>query len=190
MFCGNCGKEIPDSMKFCVHCGAEQNAVVTLADASSPSSGGIKMSAGTSESLSEPSIPASEPVIKTQAASESVNSVPAANNDLSGEMPNSVPITSASAAFSGVPTPNVIPVSSTSAPVSSVGAPAAFSSVQTAVPPKPPVSMSTISQPAATVGKKQKSEKKYSLHHLVMCLVAAAVMAVAAGVFAALYFLG
>ena len=32
MFCGNCGKEIPNNAKFCNHCGALQNNTAAQAD--------------------------------------------------------------------------------------------------------------------------------------------------------------
>ena len=182
MFCGNCGKEIPNNMRFCVHCGAEQNAVVTLPSASAPSIVDSAEATETQDNFSETSISASETAASIPAASESAESVPAANDNSQSVPSESVPI-------KGVPTPNVIPTSSAAAPISSVGASAHFSSAQTAVPPIVPVSTGAVSLTVAAK-KTQSPDKKYSLKHLVMCLAAAAVMAVAAGVFAALYFLG
>ena len=38
MFCRNCGKEIPDGVRFCNHCGASQEAGTPQNDQTPPSS--------------------------------------------------------------------------------------------------------------------------------------------------------
>ncbi len=96
----------------------------------------------------------------TGAAENSENSI----NTETTSVPMSAPVNASESAPIGaaVPTPNVIP------------------------------SSGAINYPTVVIksGKKQKSprERKYTLGHLILCLAAAGVMAVTAGVFAGLYF--
>lgn len=76
------------------------------------------------------------------------------------EAPTSVPANAAIS--SAVPTPNVIPSSGT----------LGYTTVTIAAPKK----------------EKRPRERKYTLGHLILCLATAGVMAVAAGIFAGLYF--
>lgn len=74
----------------------------------------------------------------------------------------------------GVPTPNLIPSYGESS-----GQPA-YPPEYTGCSPAPVIP----AQPKPAV----KAERKYTLGHIIMCLTAVAVMAIAAGVFAGLYF--
>lgn len=75
-----------------------------------------------------------------------------------------------------------------SAPISS---PASAPAAPAAPLPAAPVSAGVSSSPTVTIAddsKKPAPERKYSLRHIVLCLVTAAIMAATAGVFAGLYF--
>ena len=187
MFCGNCGKEIIGDTRFCQHCGAEQNAVVisaastpvsapisvpnetvSVSDASSVSSAPIETSMGVNVSESVPK----------NAESASASGVAAATAAISPE-----------AAVSSLPTPNAIPTSNMDMPETVFRS----ATVQVAAPMKAAAESSAKKDAHHTEitikdEEKRPPERKYSLKHIVMCLAAAAVMAVAAGVFAGLYF--
>ena len=110
------------------------------------------------------SIPTSAPISEEAVSSAPINTV------------TSMGVTAAM----GIPTPNSIPTSNMG--VNDIPAP-----VQT-LPPKNEVRYVPTAEVAIKDTKKSRPERKYSLKHIVMCLAAAAVMAVAAGVFAGLYF--
>lgn len=164
MFCSNCGKEINENVKFCHYCGAEQTATVIPA-ASVPVSADTESSVPIS--IPAPSEPVSVPdavnaVQSEQTDAPDVTSIPVAPSEQPAAFPQPI------SAETGVPTPNSIPTSNIGETVSAP-----------VLPSYPPVN-----------AKKQKKprERKYTLGHLVMCLIAAGVMAIAAGVFAGLYF--
>lgn len=199
MFCGNCGKEMIDNKKFCQFCGAEQTAVVIPA-ASIPVSAPIR----------EPDDTASVPVF----SSVPISSMPTAQEmpstpvepSMGTEVSESVPVNAESAYASGIaaptaviapeasvssiPTPNTIPTSNLDMPETGVSAiPVKTEVIAQTAPAK--TAASTVPQTVITIRdeeKKRPPERKYSLKHIVMCLATAAVMAVAAGVFAGLYF--
>lgn len=162
MFCGNCGKEIGD-MRFCRYCGAEQTATV-IPGAAVPSQTAVP----------EPPRELSAPVSAAEPAPVSVPvSAPVST-------PAPAPMTQSAAATAVLPTPNEIPTNNLGSPAIPVSA--SSSAVR------------GVSSTVVTIEKEDKKrkkeapERKYSLRHIVMCLAAAAVMAVAAGVFAGLYF--
>ncbi len=185
MFCGNCGKEIPNDTRFCAYCGAEQKAVVTIPGVqSAPADERAEISEASESRLAADEAALNEHEIVENSASEFEVGETAAEaavvENTVSEPLASTPTISAPAA-STVPTPNVIPTSSAAAAVSS----------RSAEFPTVPAAIAGISSnPVIAIGNETKPEKKYSLKHLVMCLLAAAVMAAAAGVFAALYFFG
>lgn len=171
MFCANCGKEIAENVKFCHYCGAEQTATVIPA-ASIPVVPDLTSvpAAPIEEGAASPA--ASVPVtpVEENAASPAA-SVPVAPIEESAASPaTSVPAApveeSAANSIASVPTPNSIPTSN-------------IGETAPAIPSYPPVKSKK---------KKEPRERKYTLGHLVMCLIAAGVMAIAAGVFAGLYF--
>ena len=189
MFCGNCGKEIVNT-RFCQFCGAEQNAVVIPG-------AGITVSAPINEPA-DTSAPetASAPIVSTPVDTDT-QSVPIAPPVTSmGVAGESAPVTGAAApdqfaasVSMGLPTPNPIPTGSMG-----MSETAAYSvPFQTSVPAETALSNepeNALLQTEITIKdeEKRRPERKYSLKHIVMCLAAAAVMAVAAGVFAGLYF--
>lgn len=161
MFCGNCGREMIGNTRFCQYCGAEQTATV-IPGAAAPSQAAVP----------EPPQELSAPVSTAEPAPVSV--------PVSAPVSTPAPMTQSAAATAMLPTPNEIPTNNLGAPAVPVSA-----------------SAGTVHGVSATVvtiekedkkRKKEVSERKYSLRHIVMCLAAAAVMAVAAGVFAGLYF--
>ena len=184
MFCGNCGKEIIGNTKYCQFCGAEQTAVV-IPTASIPVSAPISAPADTvsvPDSLSTPiaSTPITSVPIEPTAASMGVpaaESVPAA-----GAAPTAV--MTEPPGISELPTPNSIPTNNIG-----ISETAVYSApMQTAVPAK--AAESAVPQTEITIKDEEKrpTKRRYTLGHIVMCLAAAAVMAIAAGVFAGLYF--
>lgn len=174
MFCGNCGKEIIGNIKFCRYCGAEQTATVIPAAnipmfADTENSVPINASDASSEQLSRtPEAPDA-----ASASSEQIPSMPEAP-DVMGTSSAAIPkpINTDAITENSVPTPNPIPASNIEEPLSAAPS----------IPSYPPVKVKNKKE------KKPRRERKYSLGHLVMCLAAAGVMAIAAGVFAGLYF--
>lgn len=169
MFCGNCGREIINNTSFCPYCGAEQTAVV-IPGASIP----------VSAPISEPDVlstPLDENTASVEPAAPEVHSEPIEQSI------TSMGITAAESVgqpgINGLPTPNAIPTSNIGMPETAV---------YTSAPVRPV--QSNVFQAEIAIGneEKRKDKYKYSLKHIVMCLAAAAVMAVAAGVFAGLYF--
>ena len=183
MFCGNCGKEIIGDTKFCPFCGAEQTAVVIPA-ASIPAS----MPAGEYADTSALSAPEAQSVLSVPITS----GAPSESTSAASVTAVSTAVIAPAAAPS-VPMPNTIPTSNIGLPdTAAPAAPSQASPVQAAPSQAAPVQAAAgvAPHPVITVNDEEKPapERKYSLKHIVMCLAAAAVMAVAAGVFAGLYF--
>lgn len=105
-----------------------------------------------------------------EAPNEAAVSVPASQNVSAPSVPSAMSAPS-------IPVPNIIPTNNLDAPVTADHS-----------APNPPTSVPA--QTVVTISNEEKPqpERKYSLRHIVMCLAAAAVMAVTAGVFAGLYF--
>lgn len=163
MFCGNCGREMIGNTRFCQYCGAEQTATV-IPGAAAPSQ------AAAPEPPQEFSAPvsAAEPATVSSPVSAPVST------------PAPAPMTQSASATAVLPTPNEIPTNNLGAVAPTVSASAG--------------TLQSVSTTEITIEKddkkrkKEAPERKYSLRHIVMCLATAAVMAVAAGVFAGLYF--
>ena len=176
MFCGNCGKEITNNEKFCPFCGAEQNAVI-LSGPSMPTSGNTAVSASQKPVAS--SVPVTETPVSVTA--ENLQAVATSPTDISenavSENAQIIPTPSVpvNQTISAVPTPNTIPTSN-------IGAPAVNGSYT------PASTAGVPANPVIEIKETEKNERKYSLKHIVLCLVVAGVMAIAAGVFAGLYF--
>ena len=172
MFCVNCGKEIIGNTRFCQFCGSEQNAVV-IPGASIP----VSPISGPSDTANIPNV-SSTPTVSTPAPGISIEPPVTSMGVLSG---NSAPVNTNSAEPSGsasLPTPNAIPTGNIGTAETAV-----YSAPLTAAAPS-----ETVTEIAIKDEEKRPPERKYSLKHIVMCLAAAAVMAVTAGVFAGLYF--
>lgn len=178
MFCANCGKEIIGNEKFCHYCGAEQTATVIPAasapvSADTESSVPISAPAAPSEQLmSMPEAPeaASAPSEQLPSMFEAPDSTsaPAIPSEQLAALPKPIN-TQAAVTESSVPTPNSIPTSNIEGSLSAASG----------IPSYPPINAKKIKEPR---------ERKYTLGHLVMCLVTAGIMAIAAGIFAGLYF--
>ena len=191
MFCGNCGKEIVNT-RFCQFCGAEQNAVV-IPGASIPVSVPISEATNTSSSFEAASVPITSAPAGTDTQSAPIE-LPVTSLGVPADESSPIAGTEAPKQYetsmsTGLPTPNTIPTGNIG-----VSETAVYSApFQTSVPAE--TALSNTAENAApqteiTIKDEEKRhpERKYSLKHIVMCLAAAAVMAVAAGVFAGLYF--
>lgn len=200
MFCENCGKEMIENTKSCQFCGAEQTAVVIPA-ASIPVSAPIS-SPDDAESVSDASsVPISSAPIAPDATSVPIESIETsmgvhvsesvtadAESAYAAAAPTAVIEREGSASV--LPTPNTIPTSNLDTPETGISSlPVKNEAPVQTVPIKKNAAPEF--QTVVTIKddeEKRPPERKYSLKHLVMCLAAAAVMAVTAGVFAGLYF--
>ena len=189
MFCGNCGKEMISNTRFCQFCGAEQTAVV-IPHASIPVSMPVEEPDDTADTPDISSIPVSstpiEPIVTSMGVptGESLSEA-----DESSPAESTAPDEAISATVGGLPTPNTIPTSNMDRPETVVCvSPVKTETPAQAVPAK--TAARTVPQTEITIKdeEKRRPERKYTLGHIVMCLAAAAVMAIAAGVFAGLYF--
>ena len=140
-------------------------------------------SGNTAVSASQKPVASSVPVTETPVSvtAENLQAVATSPTDISenavSENAQIIPTPSVpvNQTISAVPTPNTIPTSN-------IGAPAvngSYTPARTAGVPANPV---------IEIKETEKNERKYSLKHIVLCLVVAGVMAIAAGVFAGLYF--
>lgn len=188
MFCGNCGKEMIDNKKFCQFCGAEQTAVVIPAAS-------IPVSATIIEPGDTASVPITQGIPGTPVGPsmgvEVSESVPVnTESTYASSIASTTAVIAPEASVSSIPTPNTIPTSNLDMPETGVSAiPVKTEAVSQAAPTK--TAAGVIPQTVITIRdeeEKRPPERKYSLKHIVMCLATAAVMAVAAGVFAGLYF--
>ncbi len=193
MFCTTCGRQIIDEARFCNFCGAP---VRSRAQQAAPAQQTAETGAYTAVS-SEPNdassqmngvpMPEAESGADTNAAdtsavTENGGSENAAYGNTFGAQPsayvtdNSQPTQSTdmgayySAAVSMYPTPGNIPQSGGD-PSGNYSAPTAGSGAF-----------------AAPELEKPKPERKYTLTHIILCLASTAIMAIAAGIFAGLYF--
>lgn len=151
---------------FCENCGRELGEDTTFCALCGTRQSATVIAASNqpsenSESLASidtASVPTSAPINAGAPASVPVN----ATASVPLNAPASAPVnTYASAPVApAIPTPNTIPTTG------------------------------ALSYPAVTVTKKEKPprERRYTLGHLILCLATAGVMAVAAGIFAGLYF--
>lgn len=173
MFCTNCGKIIIDTAKFCNYCGKPVANAENI----------INSNGVTPASESVPTEPIS---VVAEAAAEN-NGVPAYPNENIGSTSEPVVTPADSSLFPGTeaptagisadpdfsagiscPTPGVIPPSGSSA-----------------IPSYPTMNTSVVKNQDSTG---QKHEHRFTLAHIIMCLTAAAIFAITAGIFAGLYF--
>ena len=159
MYCNNCGRENPDDVKFCCFCGTRANAVSRSIE---------EIPNKISENLAENGQLDFE---ENENISEKIDENPQ------------------------IPEPPIVPIS----PNSSVNS--AMSSNNFAFPQPQPIIQQGVSHasrpvqntPTMVVPAKVPDENKsvvrtFTLKHIIMCLVSTAVCAIAAGVFAGLYF--
>ena len=188
MFCGYCGKEMINNTRFCQFCGAEQNAVVIPA-------GSIPISAQTDAPDDTASVPDISSVPISSTPIESIEPIVTSmdvpiSESIPAEDENAYAESSAAAAeIVDLPTPNTIPTSNIDiTETSTYTASVKNEPPEKTVPAK--TAASGIPQTEITIKDEEKRppERKYTLGHIMMCLAAAAVMAVTAGVFAGLYF--
>ena len=119
------------------------------------------------------SVPIEAAPVSTPAAAPAVTQAQAAASaPAAASIPAAPPAPAAPASPAGVPLPGAIPGNNLGAPTAAV--PAGVSGSPTII--------------VKDEKKKRVPERKYSLRHIVLCLVTAAIMAAAAGVFAGLYF--
>lgn len=206
MFCGICGREMIGGTRVCPYCGTEQTAVVIPAVS-------IPVSVPISEPVDTTSVPyvSSVPNASSVPVSDGIpnspdapieasksESIPAGDNSTSSASA-AAPVSAAvpPAAIPGIPTPNTIPTNNLDMPETAVRttyvqtAASQTAAAQTTVltaPTRPVINTAHHTEITIKDEAKPEPERKYSLKHLMMCLAAAAVMAIAAGVFAGLYF--
>lgn len=195
MFCGNCGKEMISNTRFCQFCGAEQNAVVIPA-ASIPVSAPVEIPNDTASvsdtsnvTVSSTPIEPSVTSIPTEPILTSMGVPVNESEPIYEESASAAPTESSDPVANTIPTPNTIPTSNMDLPETAVYSSSVITAAPTQTAPAKTTS-STLPQTEITIkdAEKRPPERKYTLGHIMMCLAAAAVMAVTAGVFAGLYF--
>ena len=199
MYCINCGKENPDDVKFCCFCGTPANPVSRSIE---------EISDKISENLAENGqLEIEDAADITSAISEKIDEKPAKNaveNTAASQIPIPPVIptapTSSTAPVSRVapadlvsnvsPVRNPMPSSpygyprnpySQPQPINTQGASPAVKAAQNA---------QNVNAPTKTniPNEKQYVVRTFTLKHIIMCLISTAVCAIAAGIFAGLYF--
>lgn len=198
MFCSYCGKQISDSSRFCSFCGKEVVKVQT--SASAPFEKESVLNEPVSAFIDEQ--PVQENVIENaeSAVSDDVQSVNAVENVVSDFAQSNDTVQQAQAVENTV-NDNAQSVSAVE------NAPADFAQTSENAQPLQVVE-NTVNSYAQVqqsngftpqnnafvqtqpVEQKNQPERKYTLAHLLMCLASTAVFAIAAGIFAGLYFSG
>ena len=189
MYCMNCGRENPEGVKFCCFCGTSANSVprsVVEKSDKIPENPAENGQIDIDENEAPDSLTAISEVNfgKTEAASK-INVppvVPTAPTSSTAPVSPTAPIS----ATSPLPSPNFASPQNPYAypqplPINTQGvsyAPRAGQNAQNVnIPMK-----NTVSE------EKQDFERKYTIKHIIMCLASTAVCAIAAGIFAGLYF--
>ncbi len=209
MFCTNCGKRIIDTARFCNYCGAKIVGIDENRDLVSDNITENPVSPTPDNVINTENVENSGNLLKMTASVPS--SIPKMNEiPKSGYSPDSVPITPDAAADPyASPAVSVLPETET-APVNPDTAADPYASPAASVLPETetaPVNPDTAADPYASpavsvlpetetapvnpdiaVLPKEETPRKYTLGHLIMCLAASGVMAIAAGIFAGLYF--
>lgn len=198
MFCTNCGKEIIDTARFCNYCGRPVANIAPPPPPFYPSQG-----------MGQPYIPApgvttygqSNTVINSETAENTVSGTFDAFSENSGTSDPNVVI-SPNAAEPDTPFPDPM-TSGAAAETDNISQQASFSAEANPYPtpgniPKSggavsgaysmPTPDTTVNISAAPPSPEPKRERKYTLGHILLCLASTAIMAIAAGVFAGLYF--
>lgn len=205
MYCMNCGKENPDDVKFCCFCGTPANAVSRSIE---------EISDKISENLAENGqLDIEDAAEISSAISEKIDEKPAENAPVNAEakpanqqipIPPVVPTApvSSTAPVSRVapadlvsnvsPVRNPMPSSPYGYPRSPYAHPQPQPINRQGVSPAANSAQSTpnvnVSTKSAVPEKNQDVVRTFTLKHIIMCLVSTAICAIAAGVFAGLYF--
>lgn len=176
MICLNCGRENPDGVKFCCFCGASAanafNAPLETTAQNLPENGQLDVS-----------------------ESDALNGSAAENRDNGGFFSQS-PDLDALGQSPSVPRPCVIPTSSEQSAAQNAANPQPMPAFDNLKYPNAPTNSSALPNsimmnvPIESAAKSEKNgaERKFTTLHIVLCLTATAVCAIAAGIFAGLYF--
>ncbi len=184
MFCTNCGKRIIDTARFCNYCGTKIVGIDENRDFVSDNITDNPVSPTPDNVINTENVENSGNLLKMTASVPS--SIPKMNEiPKSGYSPDSVPITPDAAPDPyASPAASVLPETET-APVNPDIAADPYASPAVSVLPE---TETAPVNPDIAVLPKEETPRKYTLGHLIMCLAASGVMAIAAGIFAGLYF--
>lgn len=187
MFCTNCGKQIIDTAKFCNYCGAVVAA--NMNNAAQP----------TAVPVNQPSAPVQEPQTAQAAEVKTEAAVPVEAAEAT-EAVKAEPVSAENTSVTAQPTEGTAVPQAVDSPKEGV-APAvqAVRPVQTAQPVQSVQPMQTATAanapvpaaqniPSTPAPKAEREPRMYTAGHIIMCLVSTAIMAIAAGIFAGLYF--
>lgn len=170
MICLNCGRENPDGVKFCCFCGASAanafDAPLETTAQNSPENGQLDV-----------------------CESDALNGAAAENRDNGGYF-------DALGQSSVLPRPGVIPTSSEQSAAQNAANPQPmrvydnlkYANAPTNSSALPNSIMMNVPINSAAKNEKNGAERKFTTLHIVLCLTATAVCAIAAGIFAGLYF--
>lgn len=172
MICLNCGRENSDGVKFCCFCGAPAAITLEKPTEISPENGQLEISEN-------------DTAIGAVTENRDNESFFSQSPDLDalGQSPS-------------VPRPGVIPANSEQLAAQSAANPRISADYSTGkyanAPTNPAASQNpikmTVPIESGVSGKKNAPERKFTTLHIVMCLISTAVCAIAAGIFAGLYF--
>lgn len=203
MYCMNCGKENLDNAKFCCFCGTQANAVSrSIEEISDKISENLAengqleiedaadITSAISKKIDETPVE-STPVNTTSAASQIpvppvVPTAPTSSTAPVSRVAPVAPVNGVSSARNPMPSspygyprnPYGYPLPQ---PINTQGASPAAKAAQSAQDVN-------VSMKSAVPEEKQRVVRTYTLKHIIMCLVSTAVCAIAAGIFAGLYF--
>lgn len=178
MFCTNCGKAIGDTAKFCNFCGRPVIGSVNpqaqpeiRPNQTAENEGSVPINEPVPENTSESTAQSAESTL-TNSTEQSVpvSEAPEQSVPLSEEPTQSVPLSEA--AEQSVPMSEPIPSIGVSQP--------SYQPQNIAEPQQSPQTQPAPDNPPP--------ERKYTFGHIMLCLIAVAIMAVVAGIFAGLYF--
>lgn len=195
MFCSYCGKQLGDSARFCSFCGkpvsgsvirpvqaAEPVQPVEVVQPTQPVEQAAANLMGQTveqekveQQISEPVIQKAEEAVEPVQPVELVKPLEQAATELLGQTPIQPMQPVSGQALSERPDETVN---------SATG-----KQLETPVMPAPTANVPDVSN-VPDISAKKEPERKYTFVHLMMCLVSTAVFAIAAGIFAGLYFAG
>ncbi len=170
MICLNCGRENPDGVKFCCFCGASAanafNAPLETTVQNSPENGRLDVS-----------------------ESDALNGSSAENRDNGGFF-SQPPDLDALGQIPSAPRPCVIPTSSEQSAAQDTANSQPIPVYDNRKYANAPTNSIMMNVPTESAAKSEKNgaERKFTTLHIVLCLTATAVCAIAAGIFAGLYF--
>ena len=194
MFCSYCGNKIADDARFCSQCGSKVVSIVKAKPEAEPIEDKKELSAvqpvetvtyepqteSASEQTAATETPAEQPVYTEPQSEQSAYTEPQPEQSVYTE-----PQPEQSAYTEPQSEQPVYTEPQPEQPVYTEPQPLERQT-ELAPPPMMPVEQQTEYSPV----QEQSPERKYTLTHLLMCLASTAVFAIAAGVFAGLYFSG